>query len=597
MDPAQSTTPDPTKQCAVTNNSTASVVVVVPTTATDPSDDGSGTVAVYGQNLEVLPTAEGGLLIAPGKTGTVTLNQYYPDPKTGKSTYSLVYDLLVSTSNWYYPVANLGVMQGLFPPITFPAQQATPDSQQSMQQADVFYQTIAAYPTSQLAKDYQAAMSGTVDAGRTAASGQPGSSGGVANAIGNAANAFFQSTKQFKNVTLANLVAVQSYYDKFLFGWAQYKSVTYYLYGSVGSATNFVGTLTLTQPTTIDLTQPNAGYTCTFTPASKGTDTTTVDVDASQAKTLTYSNALFVDDANADVPYVALRGTYQLKRLFTQKTADTQAIVVLTGTVGGVVSIGFDSPQLSSDKSSSFWTTLFEPKGAAQIFNSIMQIGGFLMLVHFVASTAYGLYKKAFGKNAEDPKSPTSTNDFDSQRQALEKTMDEKIDAAIGKLSNGQQKPPTSPDDAMSQLAEQRDAVADNVSANNLQDGLQTQANTLEELAQYEAQMDTAQLQSLESNAQAVQESSQALTDATPSTLESVVTTQQQKLVDVQTNVGELTTDLDSALSQASKAEIDANAQTAKTVSEDVEQAKDDATGDEANPDPEVDEPTIPEAV
>jgi hypothetical protein len=591
MDPVKQVSAlDPSKQCAVTNNSSASVVVLTPSTAEVPGNTDSGSISVYDQNIEVLPLAEGGMVIAPGKTGTVTLDQQYTDPKTGHLTYSLVYDLLVSTSNWYYPVANLGVMQNIFAtPANFPAQTAA--DQKSMQDADVFYQTIAAYPTSKLAKDYQAAMSGALHSGAGAADGTPNSSANVASAIGNGANTFFKSTKGFQDVTLANLMAVQSYYDKFPFGWAQYKSITYYLYGSVNNTTNFIGTLSLTQPAALDLTLPNAGYTCTFTPASDPTDTTKFEVDASQAKSLTYTGALFVDDINADIPAVALRGTYQLKRLFTQKTTDTQAIVVITGTVDGVVSIGFDSPQSSKDpSSSSFWTTLFHPKGAAQIFSSIMQIGGAIMMLHFFATTAYGLLKKAFGA-----KEPTTADMFKTQREALEKTINEKVDAAVKKLSEGKESAPADPDAAMNQLAEERGAVADNVSAGNLQEGLEAEAGTLQELAKYESEMSSSQLQSLEQSASDIQNSNSALDNATPDTLNSVVTSEQKSLTNIQTNVGDLTTDMESSLSADAQTQISENAQASQTASDDVDQAKEDAENDETNSDPEVEDPTIPE--
>jgi hypothetical protein len=128
-------------------------------------------------------------------------------------------------------MANIGLMQNIFvTPPNFTPQTATAAEQQSIANADLFYQTIQAYPTSQLATDYQTAMSRTITSASSQANGSANSTANASDTITQNVNAFFQGTKQFQNVTLASLVAVESYYDKFPFIWAQYKSTTYYLY-------------------------------------------------------------------------------------------------------------------------------------------------------------------------------------------------------------------------------------------------------------------------------------------------------------------------------------------------------------------------------
>jgi hypothetical protein len=73
---------DTSKNCQVTNQTSSDAVVIIPTTSQDGSNDSS--IAVYDQNLEILATLEGGTVIKVGQRGTVVLDQYYNDPKTGQ---------------------------------------------------------------------------------------------------------------------------------------------------------------------------------------------------------------------------------------------------------------------------------------------------------------------------------------------------------------------------------------------------------------------------------------------------------------------------------------------------------------------------------
>ncbi|MFN8407410.1 MAG: hypothetical protein U0X71_08020 [Sphingobacteriaceae bacterium] len=593
----QNTTPnatDTSKNCQVTNQSNTDAVIIIPTTAQDGNEESS--IAVYDQSLEILNTLEGGIVIKVGQSGTVVLDQYYIDPKTGQKTYSLVYNLLVSSSSWYYPLANIGLMQNIFvTPPNFTPQTATGAEQQSIANADVFYQTIQAYPTSQLAQNYQAAMSGTISSASAQADGSPNSTANTSDAITQSVNAFFQSTKQFQNVTLASLVAVESYYNEFPFIWAQYKSVIYYLYSSDGKTTSFVGQLGLKQPATLDLTVANGGYICTFTPAKDPSNLNSVDVDSSKAMNLTYSSGVFVNDVNVDVPAIALKGIFQLKRLFTQVPADTQILPVITGSVDGVTAVGFDQPQLEDDPSGSdFWNTLFHPKNSAEVFNSIMEIGGAIMMLHFFATSLYGMGKwlkqKLSGK-----KTTTAQDEFNQKMDEFQKTLNEKIDSVVQKISDNKGIPPKDPSEAMDNLSRESGSVVDNLNAGNLQDGLKSQANNLEELAQYESQMSPSQLQSLESNASAIQKSNDALNNASKADLNGVVKEQQANFSDIQSNVGNLTSQMDKTISDKSKAEIERNNEASKEVSENIENSeKNQAEEREAN-DPEAKDPIEPE--
>lgn len=585
-------TADPSTQCAVTNNTTLPAVVVIPTTSTN--DDGTGAIQVYDQNLEVLPLAEGGYTIDIGSTGTVTLNQTYTDPTTGKPEPAIAYDLLISDSVWYFPLANLGVLQNFMakPPV-YPPQTATADTQSSIANAAAFCQAIEANPTSGLATAYQAAMQGTQDTVNSNLNSGPQPANSVSNTIESGVNAFFQSTKQYQNVTLANLVAVQSYYKAFPFVWGQYGKVTYYLYTSNGTATSFAGTLSLAPPTTINLTLPNGGYTCTFTPALNPSDTTTVAVDTSKAMTLTYGNWVFVNSLTQDIPDVAVRGTFQLQSFFTHVQTDTNIIPVITGSVYGNTCIGFDSPQLSNDSSSTFWNSLFHPQNSAQIFQSIMTIGGALMFLHFIGTTLYGIGKWA--KGLASSSKPATIEDLQKQIGDLTDALNAKIDTAVRQISAGNEAPAANPADAMSSIAEDSTVVLDNLNAGSVINSLDAQASSVESLAAFESEMSSAQLQQLESAATGIQNSNSAIQNANPSELGEVVSQQQAALPEIQENISNLSESLSSELSQQAKQDIADNTDLVNELQEAMENAEESAKSAPTDDDPPAEDPIMPE--
>lgn len=583
---------DPTKLIKIINNSDVDVVVVIPSTADAPG--GSGATDVYNQDLKILQTSSGKNSIAQGTSDTVTLDQYYKDPTTGQTKPALLYDLIISTANWISPVANDGVMKNIFAtPPKFSDLTVTKDDRDAMKNAAQFHQTISAYPESQLAKNYQAAMSQTSSAASDKADGSDDSSSNVANSITDNVNAFFKSTKKYQNVTLAAIVAVQSYYQKFPFVWAEYNdSVTYYLYSSDGTATSFVGTVSLTNSGAIDLTKANGGYTVTFTPAKNPTDTTTVDVDSSKVKSLTYSDGLFLDDTSADIPGVALRGTFQLKSRFSQNPTDTQIISLLTGSVNGQTVLGIDSPQKSNDPSSSFWNTLFHPKNSEQIFQSVMQIGGALMMLHFLGSTLWGIYKWAKAKAGV--KEPTTKELLEQQQKSFEEILKNNNEDLIKKLTDGKQELPSNGQNAIEQAANSEKLVSANADAARIEATLQTESARLETLAKFAPEMTAQQMGQLESAATNVQDIKTALDGADPSTIEDVVSTQKEALGNLRTSSEQLENDLGKTIGEQQKEILTEQKELGNKITEDMEKVdeqeakgtgEEPAEGDEFPPD------------
>jgi hypothetical protein len=585
-------TPDPTKEIVINNNSGAVAVVLMPMIGSKPD---AGATQVYGQSLEMLASITGTPTIPKNGNATFLLDQYYTDPDTKTQKYSTIYNLLVSSASWYVPVANLGVMQNIFAtPPNFPPQTITSDDAAALQNAAVFFQTISAYPTSALAKGYQSAMSGTLDNAAAAADGSANSSSNAANAISGGADAFFKSTKTFQNVTLAGLVAMENFYNNFPFVWAEYKTTTYYLYSSDGKTTSFSGTMTLTEPASLDITKANGGYGCSFAPAVNPTDTTSVDVDTSRAKTLTYANGLFVDDVDSDIPQIAVKGTFQIKRFFTQVSTDTNILTVLTGSINGATVIGFDAPQKSNDPGgSAYWDAIFHPKNSAQIFQAIMTIGGAVMMLFFFGQIAYGLYSKLRGLT--NTKEPTTADMFKTQREALEDMFDAKIDELTKRMSNGRDQAPEDPDAALDDIDASVLEVGDNIDAALLKMGLESEASSLEEMAKFSENMTQEELVKLEQLGGDLQQANAALDGATPETISSVVAEQTTAFSALRADVKTFTEQLSEKLDDAAKAEIQQNSELSEAINDAIEDTAENNAENAADENPAGEDPVIPE--
>jgi len=565
-------TPDPTQEIQITNSTKTPVSILLPTTSSQAAD-ANGTM-VYGESLEMVTSVDGAAAIPVSATKTFVLDQTFTDPGTGQPAYSTVYDLLPSTSDWLMPVANLGVIQSFDDPPSYPAQTVTADSAAAFQNAAAFIQTISAYPTSALATGYQAAVNQASSNASGQASGSSGSGDAVSASIDDTVNAFFQGTKTYQNVTLAAVIAVQSYYGTFPFVWAEFATTTttYYLYKSSGTATSFVGTISLTPPAKVDVTKPSGGYTCTFTPASNGSDTTNVNVSSAGAKSLTYTGGLFVDDVNSDLPQVAMKGTFQIKSLFTNNPADTQILTVLSGTVNGATCLGFDQPQLSSNTSDPFWDSLFNPKNSAQLFQSVMTIGGALMMLVFAGQTLYGAFKWA--RNLGAKKQPTTADMFKAQTEQLEASQAKALEALFERYSNGQAKAPSSPAEATSTIKTETANITNSQSATQLTKGFKAQGETLQITAESAAVMTAPQLRQLESEATQIRSSVAELQTTPTAKLGPVVAEQTPKLANTVNSVGTLTTSVSGKVSQTEDAQFKANAQASTEAAQTVDAMK-----------------------
>ncbi|WP_109302492.1 hypothetical protein [Aquimarina sp. AU474] len=531
------------KNCSVTNNSSQDVVVVLPIAGQTPGPDNSATV-VKGLDLEVLNTTDGTAIIAKDKSASVVLDMMYKDSDTGEEKWSSIYDLIISSSSWYMPVANhsASAILGPFEPVT-----ASSDDETAMQQAATFYQTIIAYPNSKLASDYVAAMKQSQTDASSKADGSSGSSQNVADSLSDSVQKFFEGTKEFKKVTLPVLVAMEDYYRDFSFVWSQYKSTTYNIYKSNGDQ---LGKVTFTKPDTIDVTKDNGGYTITYTSSDEKT-----------TKNLIYSDSLFVDDVNSDTPSIALKGTFQLKGV-VNATSDATMITMLTGVIGADTCLGVDFEIKKDSKGNPAWYK-------TDAFQEFMAIGGLAMFAMLALGPIKWIYGKCFGKKA-----PTTEEQFKKMQDDIKASLKEEIDTAVKKISDGKGEVPDNPADALEEMGASKGRVQAAENAGKIQEGLESEANTLEQLAEFEGDMTPDQLETLESNASDLKEIQDALDNAQFKDLPDVVKAQTEKMGDLKSNINDFVEEVQEHLSAEAKAQIAENKATSDKLVDEVNESQ-----------------------
>ncbi|MBD3921231.1 hypothetical protein H8B09_20860 [Paenibacillus sp. PR3] len=387
--------------CKITNNAGKPVVVL-------DAFDSSTNVANnspkkgYQQSLKMLSLAEGGQVISNGGTGTVTLNDTRTD-SSGKTQPNYLYQLLISEPDSLFPVMNVGVALDFdsmgYPPVTVTAAAA-----KNMSLAFTFCQHLMAYPTTDLAKNFQQALT---DAQKEKT---------VDDMMKKIAD-YFNSTKGFKGLDFPSYLAVSTYLKAFAWKWGLdddgNPGRTFWLYGvpssnsssSGGSAVVNYGSIKLSRPSSApnpaDPNDPNSGYTITYTP----------DSDTSQK--LAFSSMQLVDDATADTPSICLQWTFALKSQFTQDAKDSVLWPALVGTLNGIKVIGVSQkPEDAFVK----WLKNLVPKSFDDLVNSFLKIMGIWMAYDFLKTKFAGKKDKLQDDKTNENKGKDPTDD--QQRQA-----------------------------------------------------------------------------------------------------------------------------------------------------------------------------------
>ena len=373
------------KDVTISNNSGVEVVALDAFAAS--SGSGSTPVAqqMYEQTLTALATTGGARTIAAGATATVALDGTYVDD-AGATQYRTLYDLIFARPADLFPVAVTSEMLGLVDPVYPPITIAAADQTKHIL-ALKFLINLMAYPTSNLAASYQAALS--------SAQQNPAKPGDIDNAMA----AFFAGTKQYQSLTIDAVTAVTTYINTFAFLWAGAssdftsfnQSATYYLYkpgaaasGSSSAPPNLVGKLSLQKdpnaPSPARVSDTSGGYTCTFTDPSGATSP------------LFYQAGQFVSDPKTDTPGIALKGSYVLKSQLTNDQSDAALVPVITGQVRGVGVLGTTTEQTAASHGSQF-AAFFHPTTLGGWINLFASMLGLLMALDFLGKTAFALGK------------------------------------------------------------------------------------------------------------------------------------------------------------------------------------------------------------
>ncbi|PWV94401.1 hypothetical protein DFQ01_13130 [Paenibacillus cellulosilyticus] len=396
-----STTSSVNTACKITNNAGKPVVVL-------DAYDSSTNVANnspkkgYQQSLKILSLAEGGQVLSDGGTGTVTLNDTRTD-SGGKTQPNYLYQLLISEPGSLFPVMNVGEALDFdsmgYPPVTVTAAAA-----KNMSLAFTFCQHLMAYPTTDLAKNFQQALT---DAQKEKT---------VDDMMKKIAD-YFNSTKGFKGLDFPSYLAVSTYLKAFAWKWGldddNKPGRTYWLYGAPGAdsvsssdskaAVNY-GSITLSRPAsaseTADPSDPNSGYTITYSPES-GDD-----------KQMTFSAMQLLDDASVDTPSICLQLTFARRSQFTQDTQDTALWPVLVGTLNGVKVIGVSQkPEDAFVK----WLKNLVPKSFNDLVNSFLKIMGIWMAYDFLKTKFAGKKDKLQDDKTNENKGKDPSDDQQSE--------------------------------------------------------------------------------------------------------------------------------------------------------------------------------------
>jgi hypothetical protein len=485
----------------------------------------------------------------------------------------IIYDLVFARPADLFPLQNSSVMQnvisGAYPPVNIDA--TSPDQ---LTLALTFYINLLTYPTSNIAVQYNAAVSGAAN------------NGDSDSAIESAVAAFFQSTTNYKTLTLNSVVTVQTYARSFAYVWAGFtqgfasfsNSIKYYLYspgtaaaGSNEATPTYQGALSMTKssspPNPADPTDRTGAYQIVYTdPNGKTTG-------------MLFSGGQFVSD-NSDFPSIALRGTFILKSSLTNQATDNVIVPIVNGAVNGVQVMGTTTQQSTSGgETSDFWS-FFHPKTFGEYLTLITTAFGLVMGLEWIGAKAKGVVDWFRSRNK-----PPEQSEISKMREEMNKLGDElkaKQQEILDKLGNKDAKVPAEEEMPAEQKAVQEDVVdANNVARGEAQlDVLQEQGAQLEIVAEYGVNPQVEQIaEDIRINAQNIEaamppegEGGQPLQDAVDNGAKGIAEIQ-PKLVEQIENVQQ---DLNADDAADIKASQEAQGE-AQEVDENAEKAAEDA--------------------
>jgi hypothetical protein len=418
-------------------------------------------------------------------------------------------------------------------------------------------------------------------------------------------DSFFKGTDQYKDVTLADIVAVDNYYNSFPCVWAQYKdSITYYLYGSDGTTAVFTGTLSLIKPGAVDITKPNGGYTCSFAPAVNPADTSKTNVDATKSVSLTYSGGMFLDDVTVDIPAIGLKGSFQLERHFTDDPDDNAVIAVIAGTVNGINCIGFDIAQpappqtttpltaaptvVTSSPAAKYWDTLIHPKSQQDAIISILTLVGAILLIPATAFAIYGIYRIV--KHKQQVKETASNAEIETAKIKLTEAQRAKIISRYLEFFAYDRDFDAISDEAILDLKVKAETTNMMMKRNRIEMGFLKQKDCLKMAEKYSEWLDYDTRVLIQSSLRALKDSLYSLDPSDLTKLSSVLPDAYVNFSKVQANLGQISAAVNARLQETEKAIMEKNITDSADILNGVQKLVEKDQEDETASDPEIEE-------
>ena len=450
--------------CVVTNTSATDVVVL-----NAYSDDTTPPLEIFEQTLDPLPLQEGGESVKAGGTGTLTLDKTHVND-AGDTVPTTSYSLIIAKADCLFPLKSTHSSQARNSTTKyFPGIAATDADYANMQLAEHFQQTIRAYPSSQLAKDFYAAIDHSDKAADDDDTDYTGD--------------FFAATQGFQKVDFVMNIAITTYYEQFPYVWAGYQgSKTYYMYSSDGTSVTYAGSFQIKVPVTVpanpDPTLP--GFTLTFTDAGN------------VAKTLYYSNGQFVDDHLAAFPGICLTGTFCVKSDLTKVATDDMIIPVLVGTVYGAKAVGFDEKQTVTNASGSdTWSgtyDLLHPQNVMDWINLLLSgvgvFAGFKILTGGIEYMKNRLEKKKSEKPDDSDLTPDELQALKGEKEGYKTEMKNDYRQRLDKIDKNLELP----DDMNAAMDDYGEKLVERLNGDlksSLDDTLQENSDFVESILDY----------------------------------------------------------------------------------------------------------------
>lgn len=450
--------PNDKQPLSVTNNTSDTVAVL-----DFYSTNSKSTAMIFEETLTLAETTDGSKTISSGSTETVDLSEV--SSKLGLKTPLNAYSLLFVRGSDSFPYLNQPVNFGPLDP-KHPSVSVDSDSVDNMKLGLKFVANIQAFPTSDLAKNYAAALNTTTNAAN------PDDSN-------NAISQFFANTTAYKNLNNAIVTTVQTWLNTFPLIWtgfnpttlepSQNDNQTFYLYspgtesgGNATAAPKSQGKLVLTRTNNSpDPGDKTSGYTCEYQP------------DSGDSTRLTYQKGQFVSNPGSELNPIAIQPTFVLKSTLTNNTSDNVLIPMVVGTVNGVKVMGTTTEQTSE----SSWYAFWHPKTFRAWLNLILSLFGIAMAVEFVGKGLYSISKKIRG--TKDP-----IEQLREEVKSLKEEMRADSQARLNDVGDNSGANVPEGKNVQSAIDSARMENADS-QLNNLKDQLQTQNDRLKEIEKY----------------------------------------------------------------------------------------------------------------